>query len=48
MHVEISILVVMRHEAKKKQHSCTSTGLCDHYSELFICMAALKVQNALL
>ena len=29
-------------EAKKKQHARASSGLCDHYSELFTRMAALK------
>ena len=37
-----SRLTVVSHEAKKKQHAHTSSGLCDHYSELFTWMAALK------
>ena len=32
---------VVSHAAKKKQHAHTSSGLCDHYSELFTWMAAL-------
>ena len=35
------LMVVIR-EAKKKQHACASSGLRDHYSELFTRMAALK------
>ena len=30
------------HEAKKKQHAHMSSGQCNHYSELFTQMAALK------
>ena len=33
-------------EAKKKKHACASSGLHDHYSELFTRMAALKLLNA--
>ena len=33
-------------EAKKKQHACASSGLRDHYSELFTRMEALKLKNA--
>ena len=36
----------MSHEAKKKQHACASSGLRDHYSELFTRMEALKLKNA--
>ena len=38
----ISRLTVVSREAKKKQHACASSGLRDHYSELFTRMAALK------
>ena len=38
-----SRLTVVNHEAKKKQHACASSGLCDHCSELFTRMAALKI-----
>ena len=41
-----SILTVMSHEAKKKQHAFASSGLRDHYSELFTWMEALKFKNA--
>ena len=41
-----SRLTVMSDEAKEKQHACTSSGLHDHYSELFTQMAALKFVNA--
>ena len=27
------MVYVVSHEAKKKQHACTSSGLCNHYSE---------------
>ena len=43
---KISRLTVVNHEAKKKQHVHASSGLRDHYSELFTWMAALKFQNA--
>ena len=36
----------MSREAKKKQHACASSGLRDHYSELFTRMEALKLKNA--
>ena len=36
----------MSREAKKKQHACASSGLRDHYSELFTRMEALKFKNA--
>ena len=36
----------MIHEVKKKQHACTSSGLRDHYSELFTWMVALKLLSA--
>ena len=38
----ISRLTVVSREAKKKQHTCASSGQCDHYSELFTRMAALN------
>ena len=38
----ISRLTVVSREAKKKQHARASSGLRDHYSELFTWMAALK------
>ena len=34
-------------EAKKKQHARESSGLRNHYSELFTQMAALKLENAI-
>ena len=37
-----SRLAVVSREAKKKQHARASSGLRDHYSELFTRMAALK------
>ena len=40
--VQVSRLTVVSHKAKKKQHACASSGLRDHYSELFTQMAALK------
>ena len=36
----------MSHEAKKKQHARTYSGLHDHYSELFTRMIGLKFWNA--
>ena len=42
----LSRLTVVSHEAKKKQHARASSGLCDHYSELFTRMASLKFENA--
>ena len=30
----------------QEEAACASSGLCDHYSESFIWMATLKVQNA--
>ena len=42
----ISRLTVVSREAKKKQHARASSGLRDHYSELFTRMAALKFENA--
>ena len=41
-----SRLTVVSREAKKKQHARASSGLRDHYSELFTRMAALKFENA--
>ena len=38
----LSRLTVVSREAKKKQHARASSGLRDHYSELFTRMAALK------
>ena len=35
-------LTAVSHEAKKKQHTCMSSGLCDNYSELFTWNATLK------
>ena len=29
-------------ELQAKQHTCTSSGVCNHYRELFTWMAALK------
>ena len=40
--IDISRLMVVSREAKKKQHARASSSLCDHYSELFTRMAALK------
>ena len=40
--VQLSRLTVVSREAKKKQHARASSGLRDHYSELFTRMAALK------
>ena len=37
-----SRLTVVSRKAKKKQHARASSGLRDHYSELFTWMAALK------
>ena len=41
----LSRLMVVSREAKKKQHARASSGLRDHYSELFTWMAALKFEN---
>ena len=41
-NVDSSRLTVVSREAKKKQHARASSGLRDHYSELFTRMAALK------
>ena len=38
----LSRLTVVSREAKKKQHAHASSGLRNHYSELFTRMAALK------
>ena len=38
--------MVVSREAKKKQHARASSGLRDHYGELFTRMAALKFVNA--
>ena len=40
--VSITRLTVVSREAKKKQHARASSGLHDHYSELFTRMSALK------
>ena len=32
-------------KAKKKQHACASSGLCNHYSELFTMTTSLKFAN---
>ena len=37
--------MVVSREAKKKQHARASSGLHDHYIELFTRMAALKFKN---
>ena len=42
----ISRQVVVSRETKKKQHAYMSSGLRNHYSELFTWMAALKLWNA--
>ena len=47
-HISCCLLFLSRQavvscKAKKKQHACTSVGLCDHYSELFTRMAALRL-----
>ena len=46
-HVSTSQLLsrraVVSRKAKKKQHACASSGLCDHYNEFFTRMAALKI-----
>ena len=39
---QISRWAVVGHEAKKKQYACASSGLHDHYTELFRWMAALN------
>ena len=41
-----SRLTVVSRKAKKKQHACASSGLRDHYCELFTSTAALKFANA--
>ena len=38
----LSRLTVVSREAKKKQHARASSGLRNHYSELFTRMEALK------
>ena len=38
--------MVVSREAKKKQNAYVSSGLRDHYSELFTWMAALTLKNA--
>ena len=38
----ISRLTVVSRKAKKKQHARASSGLRDHYSELFTRMAAIN------
>ena len=43
----LSRLMVVSHEVKKKQHARESSDLCNHYSELFTRMAALKFENAI-
>ena len=39
-------LMVVSRKVKNKQHVHVSSGLCDHYSELFTRMAALKFESA--
>ena len=41
-----SRLMVVSHEANKKEHACMFSGPYDHYSELLTRMAALKFENA--
>ena len=43
--LDISRLVIVRHEAKKKHHIHTSSSLCDYYSELFTFSRAIKFLN---
>ena len=40
--------MVVSCEAKKKQHARMSSGLRDHYSELFTQMAAIEFENAVI
>ena len=42
-----SRLKVVSRKAKKKQRARESSGLRDHYSELFTWMVALKFENAI-
>ena len=42
-----SRLTVVSRKAKKKHHARASSALCNHYSELFTRMAALKFENAI-
>ena len=44
--ISTSRLIVVTHEAKKKQYACVSSGPRDHYSELFTRMVAVKFENA--
>ena len=37
--------MVVSHEAKNNQHALVFFGLCDRYSELFMCMTALSFEN---
>ena len=46
MMFKVSRRAVVSRKAKKKQHACAPSGLCDHYSELFTRMEALKLKNA--
>ena len=46
IYIYISRRAVVSREAKKKQYACASSGLRDHYSELFTRMEALKLKNA--
>ena len=43
VYIHISRLVVVSHEDKKKQHTCASSRLSDHYSELYTCTQALEL-----
>ena len=45
--VETSRQAIVSRDAQKKQHVHTSSGLSDHYSELFTQMVALNFLNAI-
>ena len=42
----LSRLTIVSHETKKMQHARASSGLRDHYNELFTWMVALNFENA--
>ena len=46
MHSSISKFAIVNCKAKKKQHACVSSGLHNHYSELFTQITALKFKNS--
>ena len=46
MYTFISRQAVVNREAKKKQHACEYSDLCNHYSELFTWIAGLIFLNA--